>query len=757
MEIIESTIAEIEVEKVGTTPKCSKHKEIAPPKKAPKKRGGSDASRGAKLKFDLSRIRNIGIAAHVDAGKTTVTERILFYSHRIHRTGEVHEGTTTTDWMVQERERGITITSAATYCEWNKYRINIIDTPGHVDFTMEVERSMRVLDSVIAVFCAVGCVQSQSETVWRQADRYKVPRMCFINKMDRVGANFFGAVQEIESRLHGKPLVIQLPIGSESSFSGIIDLVKMEAQRWVDDAGLEIETGPIPTDLQDVANEWREKMIDRLGETSEKVMEEYFAGEVQESTLKAAIREGTIKSIFTPVLCGSAFRNKGIQALLDAVVDYCPSPLDIPPVEGIHPHTGHPVIRNADPDEPLAALAFKVATDPHVGRIVYVRMYSGTLEKGQVVMNPRLDKRERVNNILVMHANKREPVDILRAGELAALVGLKLTTTGDTLCDQKDQIALESMFLPEPVIAIAIEPKSQAESEKLQTSLKRLADEDPTFKASIDQDTGQTVISGMGELHLEIIVDRLLREFGVEASVGNPQVAYKETITQQVTVREKYSHQTGGRGMYADVEIEVTPLKSGQGIEFEAEVGGDKVPKEFLKSVEKGVNNKLKSGILAGYPVVDLKVRLIGGSYHEVDSSDLAFEIAGSRAVEKACKVARPILLEPVMKVDIETPEEYLGSISGDLSSRQGMIERIETRGDGTVNMIAMVPLRQLFGYATHLRSHSQGRASSVAEFAEYRPVSESLAKTIIPFFKDVMSEITKLENTENGKTNASH
>ncbi|MCX6645128.1 MAG: elongation factor G, partial [bacterium] len=655
-----------------------------------------------------------------------------------------------------EKERGITIFSKNASVQWGDVKINIIDTPGHVDFTMEVERSMRVLDSVIAVFCAVGGVQSQSETVWRQADRYKVPRMCFVNKMDRTGANFFGVVREIEKRLHGKPLVIQLPIGSESNFTGVVDLVRMEAHRWVDEAGLEIETVPIPSDLKASADEWREKLIDRLGETSEKVMEEYFAGEVQESTLKAAIRYGTVKGLFTPVLCGTAFRNKGIQTLLDAVIDYCPSPLDIPPVEGIHPHTGHPVIRNADPDEPLAALAFKVATDPHVGRIVYVRMYSGTLEKGQVVMNPRLGKRERVNNILIMHANKREPVDVLRAGELAALVGLKLTTTGDTLCDQKDQIALGSMFLPEPVITIAIEPKSQAESEKLQSSLKRLADEDPTFRASINEDTGQTVISGMGELHLEIIVDRLLREFGIEASVGNPQVAYKETITHKVKVRDKYSHQTGGRGMYADVELEVEPLKSGQGIEFEAQVGGDKIPKEFIKSVEKGVNNKLKSGILAGYPMVDLKVRLVGGSYHEVDSSDLAFEIAGSRVVEKACKLARPILLEPVMKVDIETPEEYLGSISGDLSGRQGMIERVETRGDGTVNMIAMAPLRQLFGYATHLRSHSQGRASSVAEFAEYRPVSVNLAKTIIPFFDDIMSEITKLENTENGKTNAS-
>ena len=704
------------------------------------------------MKFDLSRIRNIGIAAHVDAGKTTVTERILFYSHRIHRVGEVHEGTTQTDWMVQERERGITITSAATHCEWNKYRINIIDTPGHVDFTMEVERSMRVLDSVIAVFCAVGCVQSQSETVWRQADRYKVPRLCFVNKMDRVGANFFGVVSEITKRLRGKPLLIQLPIGSEGNFTGIIDLVTMQSRRWLDEAGLEVELGPIPSDLTETANEWREKLIDRVSEISEDLTDEFIMGEVQESTLKAAIRKGTIKGIFTPVLCGSAFRNKGIQALLDAVVDYCPSPLDVPPVEGIHPHTGKTEIRKADPDEPLAALAFKVATDPHVGRIVYVRMYSGTLEKGQVAMNPRLNKRERINNILIMHANKREPVDILRAGELAALVGLKLTTTGDTLCDQKDQIALESIFLPEPVITIAIEPKSQAESEKLQSSLRKLADEDPTFRASIDQDTGQTVISGMGELHLEVIVDRLLREFGVEAQVGNPQVAYKETITRKAKARDKYAHQTGGRGMFADVELEVEPLKSGQGIVFETQVGGDKVPKEFFKSVEKGIQAKLKSGILAGYPVVDLKIRLVGGSYHEVDSSDLAFEIAGSKVVEKACKIAHPILLEPVMKVDIETPEEYLGSITGDLSGRQGMIERVETRGDRTVNLIALVPLRQLFGYATHLRSHSQGRANAVAEFSEYHQVPENLARKIIPFYDDVISEITKLEKVENGK-----
>ena len=703
------------------------------------------------MKFDLSRIRNIGIAAHVDAGKTTVTERILFYSHRIHRVGEVHEGTTTTDWMVQERERGITITSAATYCEWNKDRINIIDTPGHVDFTMEVERSMRVLDSVIAVFCAVGGVQSQSETVWRQADRYKVPRLCFINKMDRVGANFFGVVKAISKRLLGNPLVIQLPIGSEANFEGVIDLVSMEAHRWVDEAGIEIEKGPIPSDLQDTALEWREKLIDRASEISEDLMEEFFAGEVTEATLKAAIRKGTIKGQFIPVLCGSAFRNKGIQSLMDAVVYYCPSPLDVLPVEGINPNTGKTEYRKADPDAPLAALAFKVATDPHVGRIVYARVYSGTLEKGKVVMNPRLNKRERVNNILIMHANKREPVDFLRAGELAALVGLKFATTGDTLCDLKDQIALESMFLPEPVITIAIEPGSQAESEKLQTSLRKLADEDPTFRTSINEDTGQTVISGMGELHLEIIVDRLLREFGVEAHVGNPQVAYKETITIIARTKDKYAHQTGGRGMYAEVELEVEPLKSGEGIAFEAQVGGHLVPKEFFKSVEKGVRNKLQSGILAGYPTVDLKIRLIGGSFHAVDSSDLAFEIAGSRAVEKACKLARPILLEPVMKVDIETPGEYLGSIHGDLSGRQGMIEKVETRGDGVVNIIAMVPLRQLFGYVTHLRSNSQGRANAVAEFAEYRQVPENLAKTIIPFFDDVMAEIMKLEKVEKG------
>ncbi len=714
--------------------------------------GASVTCRRCDMKFDLSRIRNIGIAAHVDAGKTTVTERILFYSHRIHKVGEVHNGTTTTDWMVQERERGITITSAVTYCEWNKYRINIIDTPGHVDFTMEVERSMRVLDSVIAVFCAVGCVQSQSETVWRQADRYNVPRLCFVNKMDRVGANFFGVVEEITERLHGKPLVIQLPIGSEVNFEGVIDLIGMEAHRWVDTAGLEIEKGPIPPDLIDVAEEWREKLIDRVSEISENLMKEFFDGGVQEETLKAAIRKGTIDGTFTPVLCGSAFRNKGIQDLLDAVVDYCPSPLDVPPVEGIHPHTEKPETREADPDAPFAALAFKVATDPHVGRLVYVRVYSGTLEKGKIAMNPRLKKRERVNNILKMHANKREPVDLIRAGELAAFVGLKLTTTGDTLCDQKDQIALESIYLPEPVITIAIEPRSQAESEKLHSSLRKLADEDPTFKTAIMEETGQTVISGMGELHLDIIVDRLLREFNVEAQVGNPQVAYKETITAKVRMGEKYAHQTGGRGMYAEVVFQVEPLKPGSGIEFESRVGGDKVPKEFHKAIEKGVRNKLQSGILAGYPAIDLKVVLVDGSFHPVDSSDLAFEIASSKTIEKVCKLAHPILLEPVMKVDIETPEVYLGSINGDLSSRQGLIGRVETRGDGIVNIVARVPLRQLFGYATHLRSNSQGRATSVAEFAEYRPVPENQARTIIPFYDDVMAEISQLEKVNTGK-----
>ncbi len=700
------------------------------------------------MKYDLARIRNIGIAAHVDAGKTTVTERVLFYTHRIHKVGEVHEGTTTTDWMVQERERGITITSAATHCEWNGYRINIIDTPGHVDFTMEVERSLRVLDSMVAVFCAVGGVQSQSETVWRQANRYSVPRICFINKMDRVGANFFGVVDAIEKRLHGKPIVIQIPIGSESTHKGVIDLVTMEAVCWVDEEGTEIERGDIPSDLQDVADEYREKLIDRASEFSEDLMEEFFVGDVKPETLKAAIRKGTVEGIFTPILCGSAFKNKGIQCLMDAVVDYCPSPLDIPPVEGTHPKTEETEFREADPDIPLAALAFKVATDPHVGRIVYARVYSGTLKKGQVAMNPRIGKRERVNGILIMHANKREPVDQLRAGEMGVLVGLKLTTTGDTLCDQKMPISLENIYQPEPVITIAIEPKTQTESDKLNKSLRRLADEDPTFRTSRIEETGQTVISGLGELHLEIIVDRLLREFGVEANVGTPQVAYKETITGSRSIREKYVRQTGGRGMFADVTLEVKPRKSGEGNAFESEISGGSIPREFLPAVEKGVMGKLRSGILAGYPMIDVMVRLLDGSFHAVDSSALAFEIAGSIAVEKAIKKAKPVLLEPVMKVDIETPEMYLGPINGDLSGRQGIIERVETRGDGMVNIVAMVPLRQLFGYATHLRSNSQGRASSVAEFAEYRPVPDNIAKEIIPFFEEVMAEMKKLGKT---------
>jgi elongation factor G len=702
------------------------------------------------MKYDVSRIRNIGIAAHVDAGKTTATERILFYSHRIHRVGEVHEGTTQTDWMVQERERGITITSAATYCEWADHRINIIDTPGHVDFTMEVERSLRVLDSVIALFCAVGGVQCQSETVWRQADRYKIPRMCFINKMDRIGANFFGVVEAITKRLHGEPLVLQIPIGSESSLEGLVDLVRMQAVRWVDEAGLEIERGEIPTDMAEIAAEYREKLIDRASQYSEELMEEYFSGEVKYETLRDAIRKGTIAGGFAPVLCGSAFKNKGIQSLLDAVVNYCPSPLDVPPVTGTVPKTGKVETRKSDPDEPLAALAFKVATDPHVGRLVYARVYSGTLKKGQTALNPRVDKRERTNGILIMHANKREPADELRAGELGALVGLRLTTTGDTLCDQKHPIALESIFHPEPVITIAIEPRSQAEGEKLDKALLRLADEDPTFKTSRDPDTGQTVISGMGELHLEIIVDRLMREFGVEARVGDPEVAYKESITRSATAARKYSHQTGGRGMFAGVVLEVSPLDRGSGNKFEADVSANDVPKDFHLAVEHGVMDKLNSGVLAGYPTVDVLVKLIGGEFHEVDSSPLAFEIAGSMAVEDAVKLAGPILLEPVMKVDIESPETYLGPITGDLSGRQGMIERVETRGDGTVNIVAMVPLRQLFGYATHLRSKSQGRASAVAEFSAYYPVAENLAKTIIPFYGEVMKEITKLEK-ENG------
>jgi len=701
------------------------------------------------MKYDLAGIRNIGIAAHVDAGKTTATERILFYAHRIHKVGEVHEGTTQTDWMVQERERGITITSAATYCEWSGHRINIIDTPGHVDFTMEVERSLRVLDSMIALFCAVGGVQSQSETVWRQADRYKVPRICYINKMDRVGANFYGVVEAIRKRLRAVPLVIQLPIGSESAFEGVIDLVRMDGVRWIDEAGVEYERVDIPADLRDLAGQYRERLIDKASEYSEQLMEEYFAGSVNPETLKAAIRKGAISGACTPVLCGSAFRNKGIQTLLDAVVDYCPSPLDVPPVEGNDPKSGKKEIRKADPKAPLAALAFKVASDPHVGRLVYARVYSGTLTKGQVALNPRLGKRERANGILIMHANKREPVDELRAGELGALVGLKLTTTGDSLCDQKNPIALESIYHPEPVITIAIEPRSQEESIKLDESLRRLADEDPTFKTSVNEETGQTVISGMGELHLEIIVDRLLREFGIEAHVGTPQVAYKETISCASTAGERYVRQTGGRGMFAVVALEIEPAKRGGGNAFESAVGGDKVPRQFVSAVEKGVMGKLRSGILAGYPVVDIMVRLVDGGFHAVDSSELAFEIAGSIAVEKAVKLAGPMLLEPVMKVDIETPEVYLGPISGDLAGRQGMIERVVTRGDGTVNMIALVPLRQLFGYATHLRSNSQGRASAVAEFAEYHPVPENLAKTIIPFYEDVMKEIKSLAGDE--------
>lgn len=697
------------------------------------------------MKYDLARIRNIGIAAHVDAGKTTTTERILFYAHRIHKVGEVHEGTTQTDWMVQERERGITITSAATYCEWNKHHINIIDTPGHVDFTMEVERSMRVLDSVILVFCAVGGVQSQSETVWRQADRYHVPRLCFINKMDRVGANYYGVVEQIRKRLHGNPLVIELPIGSESGFAGVVDLVEMQAYRWLDGTGVEYSREEIPSDMRNIASEWREKLIDSVSVHSEELMEEFFAGEVNPVTLKRAIRNATLTGKMTPVLCGSAFKNKGIQSLLNAVIDYCPSPSDVPPIEGMEPGTEKIIHRKNDPDDPLAALAFKIAVDPHVGRITYVRVYSGVLSKGQVALNPRLGKRERANQILIMHANKREPVDELRAGELAALVGLKLTTTGDTLCDQKHPIALESIYLPEPVITIAIEPRSQVEGVKLKESLARLADEDPTFRASVDPDTGQTVISGMGELHLEIIVDRLQREFGVEANVGSPQVAYKESITAKAKARERYVRQTGGRGMYADVTLEVEPRERGSGNAFESVVTGGKIPKEFFPSVEKGALSKLMNGILAGYPMTDVLVRLVDGEFHAVDSSEVSFEIGASIAVEKACKLAGPIILEPVMKVDIESPEEYTGSVNGDLSSRNGLIERVETRGDGTVNIIGMVPLRQLFGYATHLRSASQGRATSVAEFAEYRPLPENLVRKIVPFYDDVIKEIQEL------------
>jgi elongation factor G len=687
----------------------------------------------AAQRHPLAMVRNIGIMAHIDAGKTTTTERILYYTGRTYKIGEVHDGAAVMDWMAQEQERGITITSAATTCEWRDHRINIIDTPGHVDFTMEVERSLRVLDGAIALFCSVAGVEPQSETVWRQADKYAVPRIAFINKMDRVGADFERGVQTMIDRLHARPLVIQLPLGREDQFRGVVDLVRMVAYVYEDEMGVEWRETPIPAEMMDRAEAARTHMIEALADRDDHLMIDYLEGEhISEERLKHAIRAATLDIELTPVLCGSSFKNKGVQMLLDAVVDYLPSPLDIPPVEGVNPHNGHAVVRNADDDEPFAAIAFKIMSDPFVGKLTYFRVYSGTLRAGSYVYNASKDKKERVGRILQMHANHREDVNEVFAGEIAAAVGLKGTTTGDTLCDAGHPVVLEAMEFPEPVIFVAIEPKTKADQDRLSESLMKLAEEDPTFRVRTDEETGQTIIAGMGELHLEIIVDRLLREFRVDANVGRPQVAYREGITKAVPKAEgRFVRQTGGRGQYGHVVIKVEPNEYGAGFTFANKIVGGAVPKEYIPAVQAGLVEAMETGVLAGFPMEDVKVELIDGSFHEVDSSEMAFKIAGSLAFKEAAKKAHPVLLEPIEDVEVVVPEEYMGDVMGDLNARRGHIQGMELRAGAQV-IRAAVPLAQMFGYATDLRSMSQGRAVYTMQFSHYAEVPSAIAQEII-------------------------
>ncbi len=689
----------------------------------------------------IERYRNIGIAAHIDAGKTTTTERILFYTGVSHKIGEVHDGAATMDWMEQEQERGITITSAATTCFWSgmyqqfpQHRINIIDTPGHVDFTIEVERSMRVLDGAVAVFCAVGGVEPQSETVWRQANKYGVPRIAFVNKMDRTGANFLRVVDQIKTRLGANPVPLQLPIGAEENFEGVVDLVRMKAIRW-DEAsrGTHYSVDDIPADMADACAEWREKLVEAAAEASEELMEKYLeGGELSEEEIRQGLRTRTLSSEIVPVLCGSAFKNKGVQALLDAVIDYLPSPVDIPPVKGYLDDADHtPAERKASDDEPFAALAFKIATDPFVGTLTYIRVYSGVLTSGDTVYNSTRKRKERIGRLLQMHANHREEIKEVRAGDIAACVGLKDITTGDTLCDPNKVIILERMEFPEPVISQAVEPKTKADQEKLGVALQKLAQEDPSFRVHTDEESGQTIISGMGELHLEIIVDRLRREFKVEANVGKPQVAYRETIRKSVEQEGKFVRQTGGRGQYGHVWLRIEPNEPGAGYEFVNAIVGGVVPKEYIPAVDKGVQEAMQSGVVAGYPVVDVKVTLYDGSYHEVDSSEMAFKIAGSMAFKEGAKKANPVLLEPIMKVEVVTPEEYMGDVMGDLNRRRGVVQGMEDAPMGKV-IRAEVPLAEMFGYATDLRSLSQGRASYTMEFSHYAEAPANVAEAVI-------------------------
>ncbi|NPA06141.1 MAG: elongation factor G [Chloroflexi bacterium] len=685
-------------------------------------------------KHPIEKYRNIGIIAHIDAGKTTTTERILFYTGRTHRLGEVHEGTTVTDYMEQERERGITIVAASVSAEWKGYQINIIDTPGHIDFTAEVQRSLRVLDGGVVVFDAVHGVEPQSETVWRQADRYGVPRICFINKMDRVGASYERSIQSIREKLGANPVAVQLPIGSEADFRGVVDLMTMKAIIWVDDLGKEPRVVEIPDELREEAEAAREQMIEQIVETDEALMEKYFNDEeITVDELKAALRRATIAGQLQPVFCGSALRNKGIQPLLDGIVDYLPSPVDIPPVRGINPETGEEEVREARDDAPLAALVFKIVTDPYAGRLAYFRVYSGTLTQGKMVYNATKGRKERIGRLIRMYADRREDIDEVYAGDIAAVVGLKHTFTGDTLCDPKHPIVLESISFPEPVISVAIEPKSTADQDKLAKALQKLAEEDPTFRVRVDESTGQTIISGMGELHLEILVDRMKREFGVQARVGKPRVSYRETITRPVPkVEGKFIKQTGGRGQYGHVVISVEPLEPGSGIVFEDKITGGVIPREFIPAVEKGIREAADAGVLAGYPVTDVKVTLYDGSYHEVDSSEMAFKMAGSMAFKEAVKQGKPVLLEPIMKVEVTVPEEYLGDVLGQLSARRADIQGIEPRPGNVRAIRAMVPLSEMFGYATALRSATQGRGMFTMEFDHYEPVPETLAEAII-------------------------
>jgi elongation factor G len=683
--------------------------------------------------YSLERTRNIGIMAHIDAGKTTTTERVLYYTGRSYKIGEVHEGTATMDWMVQEQERGITITSAATTCFWRDHRINIIDTPGHVDFTVEVERSLRVLDGAVTVLDAVSGVEPQTETVWRQADKYRVPRLVYVNKMDRVGADFFRCLDMLRDRLGAHAVAIQLPIGSEDKYLGLVDLIDEVALAWDENdetLGKEYKKVPIPADMADKVREYREKMIEGLAEVDDHLMEKFVSGETPTvEELKAAVRKGAAQMKVFPVICGSSFKNKGVQPLLDAVIDYLPSPLDIPPVQGTNPETSEIEERKASDDQPFAALAFKIMNDQHVGQLVFLRVYSGTLKAGSGVYNSTKDRKERVGRLLRMHANKREEIEEIQAGDIAAAIGLKSTITGDTLCDADHPIVLESMTFPEPVIAVAIEPKTKADEEKLGLSLSRLALEDPTFRVTTETETSQTLIHGMGELHLEIIVDRLLREFKVEANVGKPQVAYRETIRKPAEAQGKFVRQTGGRGQYGDVYLEVEPVP-GEGIVFENKIVGGVIPKEYIPAVEKGVKEAAETGVLAGYPMVDIKVRLTDGSYHEVDSSEIAFKIAGSMGFKEACRRAKPVLLEPVMDVEVVTPRDYVGAVIGNLNSRRGRIMSQEIRGTSEV-VRANVPLGQMFGYATDLRSMTQGRATYTMQFARYEEVPTAVAEEI--------------------------